>query len=80
MKNRKKLVINSNLKPLVRRFDSLHRSGISSNSWHAFKRAFVSAFCSGFKEGLDFSDLKQTQNEKILEFYNRVVTVILKNI
>lgn len=50
-----------------------------ASNWNDFKRTFLSIYGNGTSsmiQTVDFTVLKQSEDEKVLEFYTRVVKVI----
>ena len=61
-------------------FTSLKRSSVDALKWDVFKRAFLSVYGSDSEttsasHTVDFAALKQGPEERVLEFYTRVVKV-----
>ena len=59
-------------------YHSLKRSNINTSMWMDFKRVFITSYVSektSPSDVVDLTDLKQGQDEKVLDFYTRVTTV-----
>ena len=62
-------------------FHSLKRSKINTSIWMDFKRVFMTIYVTektSPSNVVDLSDLKQGQDEKVLDFYTRVTTVTMQ--
>ena len=60
-------------------YHSLKRSNINTSIWMDFKRVFITSYVSEKTSPsyvVDLTDLKQGQDEKVLDFYTRVTTAI----
>ena len=67
-------------------FGSLSRSNIDTSNWTNFKKTFLKTYGTGNGNEsesavkptfIDIADLKQGQDEKVMDFYSRVVKVII---